>query len=243
MTRRRSRLATYLDESRDIGRSLALVIPLLLAYEVAVTILEPPVRNSAERAVGDLLGHLAPQTLTAVRRISIVALVGATLFWLGRDRARVARPQFVLGEAFLHAVALGPLVGFMLGGVGLSAETVVLDESPPQWLPFLLSVGAGLWEEIVFRLILLGGLAVLLVRGLALRPRAAIGVAIVVSALAFATYHHVGASGEPFALDRFAFRSFAGTILGLLFALRGFAVVVYMHVFYDVLCDVRMLLT
>lgn len=243
MSRRRSRLATYLEESRDIGRSLALVVPLLLAYEVAVTILEPPVRNSAERAVGDFLGQLAPPTLTAVRRVSIVTLVGAALFWIGRDRARVSRPHFVLGEALLHAVALGPLVGFMLGGVGLSAETVVLEASPPRWLPFLLSVGAGLWEEIVFRLVLLGGLAVLLARGLSLRPRAAIGVAIVVSALVFAIYHHVGASGEPFALERFAFRAFAGTILGLLFALRGLAVVVYMHVFYDVLCDVRLLLT
>ena len=70
----------------------------------------------------------------------------------------------------------------------------------------------------------------------------AMGVALVVSSLVFALYHHVGAAGEPFALDRFAFRAAAGTILGLLFALRGLAVVVYMHVFYDLLCDLRAIL-
>ena len=62
-----------------------------------------------------------------------------------------------------------------------------------------------------------------------------------ISALAFALYHHVGHSGEPLTLGRFAFRAVAGTILGILFAFRGLAVVVYMHVFYDLLCDLRSL--
>jgi membrane protease YdiL (CAAX protease family) len=105
-----------------------------------------------------------------------------------------------------------------------------------------MSVGAGLWEELVFRLGVMGSLVFLLTRREFLSPRSALGVALLVSALTFALYHHVGSAGEPFALDRFAFRAAAGTILGLLFALRGLAVVVYMHVFYDLLCDLRTLL-
>ena len=70
---------------------------------------------------------------------------------------------------------------------------------------------------------------------------AATAIAVLVSSLAFALYHHLGAYGEPLVAGRFVFRLLAGTILGVLFATRGLAVVVYMHVFYDVLCDLRTL--
>jgi membrane protease YdiL (CAAX protease family) len=102
-------------------------------------------------------------------------------------------------------------------------------------------VGAGLWEEIVFRLLLLGGIAFVLARTTSLGPPGTLSIAIVASALAFAAYHHMGNLGEPFEVSRFAFRAVAGTILGILFAFRGLAVVVYMHVFYDLLCDVQAL--
>jgi membrane protease YdiL (CAAX protease family) len=128
----------------------------------------------------------------------------------------------------------------MLGGLGLSLRPP-LEGGSPAWLPFLMSVGAGVWEELVFRLALLGGLTLLLVRVLKLDLTVATGAAVIASALVFALYHHLGEMGEPLVAPRFAFRFLAGTILGVLFATRGLAVVVYMHVFYDLLCDVRAL--
>jgi len=199
--------------------------------------------------VARMLTHVPPQARHALRAAGLAAILVATLAWLWRGPRRQAPPPGrVLGEAFLHALWLGPLVGLLvrgaLGFAGLSAATADLRAgvADPVWLPFLMSVGAGLWEELVFRLGLMAGLAFLLTRRGVLAPRGAMGVALVVSSLVFALYHHVGDAGEPFALDRFAFRAAAGTILGLLFALRGLAVVVYMHVFYDLLCDLRALL-
>lgn len=245
MRRTRSRLEIYVEESRDVAWSLALVVPLLLAYEVSSAILQPPVRNAAEQAVADALGHIAPATLLVLRRLVMGGLLVGALLALRRPRNRVARPHHVLAEALLLAGLLGPLVARMVGGIGLSvaAEPAPAAGALPSWLPFLLSIGAGLWEEIVFRFGLLGGLAFLLARLPALHRRGAVGVAVVLSALAFALYHHLGAAGEPFTLDRFAFRAVAGTILGVLFVTRGLAVVVYMHVFYDVFCDLRMTLS
>ena len=66
-------------------------------------------------------------------------------------------------------------------------------------------------------------------------------MAILLSALVFSLYHHVGPGGEPLVADRFLFRGLAGILLGVVFAWRGLAVVVYMHVFYDVLCDLRLM--
>ena len=241
MRRKPSALAVYIVESRGIGLSLFMVVPLLMAYEVAMLTLQAPLRNGAEMLVSQAFGQLPVGAVVLLRRIILALLVAAAFVWARRDPPRVARPQWILSEALLLALLLGPLVGGLVGGLGLSAEAVVAPGEHPAWLPFLLSIGAGLWEEIVFRLVLLGGLAVLLGRFTGMTRPGALAVSVVASALAFALYHHVGDLGEPFAPDRFAFRAVAGTILGILFAYRGLAIVVYMHVFYDVLCDLRAL--
>ena len=231
-------LRAYLAETREIGLSLLLVLPLLLAYEVAMLLLDAPVRNGAELAVSQFVSRLPPESLTVLRRGMILLLMALALVLVHRQPPRVARARYVLIEAALLALALGPAVGWLVGGVGLSAPS---GAAGGPWLPFLLSVGAGIWEEIVFRLALLGGLTLALTRATGAPAAVAVGTAVVVSSLAFALYHHLGHAGEPLTASRFLFRSVAGTILGLLFVFRGLAVVVYMHVFYDLLCDLRSL--
>jgi len=242
---RASALATYLHESRDIGLSLMMVLPLLLAYEIVMLCVTVPVRNGAEAATLNLLQQLPAASLVALRRGIVLLLMVVSLALLLRKRPKVARARWVLVEALLLSLALGPFVSALVGGVGLSASASATSGAnagqAPAWLPFLLSVGAGLWEELVFRLALLGGLAFVLARAFKVPQRAALASAIIVSSLAFALYHHVGESGEPLEAGRFAFRAIAGTILGVLFAFRGLAVVVYMHVFYDLICDLRTL--
>lgn len=236
-----SPLEIYLAETRDIGLSLALVVPLLLAYEILMLLLQAPLRNGAEMVVMQSLSHLPPETLSIVRRSAVGLLIVASVLWVRTHPPAVARARWVLLESLALALVLGPLVGFLVGRIGLSVAAPVSAESYGPWMPFLLSVGAGLWEEIVFRLFLLGGLAFVLARTTSLGAPGALSIAIVTSALAFAFYHHVGDFGEPFEASRFAFRAIAGTILGVLFVFRGLAVVVYMHVFYDLLCDVQAL--
>jgi len=240
-TARRSALAAYLDESRDIGLSLLLVLPLLLGYEIAMALLGPPVRNAAEDAVVSLASRLTPETAAWLRRGLICLLLALAVVLARREAPAVARARWLLLEALVLALALGPLVGWMIGGLGLSMHPPSSIGSSPTWLPFLLSVGAGVWEELVFRLALLGGVTLVLTRALHVPTLVATGTAVLVSALAFALYHHVGVTGEPLEPGRFAFRLIAGTILGVLFVTRGFAVVVYMHVFYDQICDLRAL--
>jgi len=238
---RSSGLRTYLEETREIGLSLLLVLPLLLAYEIAMLLLNAPARNGAELAVARLVDRLPPQSLVLLRRGLTLLLMLVALVLVRRHPPRVARARFVLLEALLFALALGPAVGWLVGGIGLSAPSSVPGAQAPVWLPFLLSIGAGLWEELVFRLLLLGGLTLLLTRALGAAPAVSVAIAVLVSSLAFALYHHLGDGGEPLTASRFLFRSIAGTILGLLFVFRGLAVVVYMHVFYDLLCDLRSL--
>ncbi len=237
--RTRSAVSLYLEETREISWSLAMVVPLLLAYEVTMLLIQAPLRNGAEMVVSEALQQLPPSSLDLMRRVLLAGLALATLIWVRRAPPSVARAHWMLLEALCLALVLGPLVGWMVGHIGLSASVPLSAAPPPPWLHFMLSIGAGLWEEIVFRLLLLGGLAYVLTRLTPFTGQGALAISIVVSSLVFAFYHHVGDMGEAFVPARFAFRCAAGTILGILFAFRGLAVVVYMHVFYDVLCDLR----
>src|SRR5262249_2277663 len=95
-------------------------------------------------------------------------------------------------------------------------------------------VGAGIYEEVMFRLVLFAGMAKLL--HLAALPRwAAVPMAALASALLFAAAHHVGPYGERMDSYIFLFRTMAGVYFALLFQLRGFGVAAGAHACYDVL--------
>ncbi len=232
-------LARYAREARDLDLSLLMVVPLLATYELAMVVVDSPVRNGAEMVLTELFRQVDPRMLATWRWIVMGLLATFGAIGVVRHRRRIARAHWILLEALVFALVLGPAVGWMVGRIGLS----VPGSDPtgaPAWMAMLLSVGAGIWEELLFRFMLLGGLVVILHRAVRLNHATALAVSILVSALAFAFYHHVGDFGEPLELHRFAFRTVAGTLLGILFATRGLAVVVYMHVFYDLLCDLRL---
>ena len=63
---------------------------------------------------------------------------------------------------------------------------------------------------------------------------AAYAIAAVLGALLFSFVHYIGAFGDPFALDSFAFRFLFGLALNVLFLLRGFGVAAWTHALYDV---------
>ena len=97
----------------------------------------------------------------------------------------------------------------------------------------VLSLGAGVHEELLFRLIMVGGGVWLLTRALGLRRWLAVGIAMVVSSVLFSAAHHV-IGGEPFRVGAFTYRLLCGLVFATLFQTRGFAVAVYTHALYDI---------
>lgn len=113
------------------------------------------------------------------------------------------------------------------------------NSAPPRLAAAISFVGAGIYEELLFRLFLYPIL--LRVIQLAAPPwPMAVGLAMILSALAFASAHHLGPYGEPFQGRIFLFRSLAGIYFAALFQLRGFGVAVGTHACYDVIVGVAM---
>ncbi len=204
----------------DLGASLVLIFPLLLAYELGALVVGRV--NGADVVTGVLYAIAGSRTMFLLIH---VVLAIAFLWWIRRGRRwgsltlDVVAP--VVLEAAVYAFTLGTVVSIVVDrllGLGISGPSIVA------------ALGAGVHEELVFRLILVSGLVMFARR--AVPARAAVAIAIVISAVLFAAAHH--AAGEPWSAHAFAFRTFAGIAFALIFWFRSLAHAVYAHVLYDI---------
>jgi membrane protease YdiL (CAAX protease family) len=105
-------------------------------------------------------------------------------------------------------------------------------------------IGAGIYEELVFRLILICALMLLLQDVLRLSHKNSITLAVLVSAGLFSAHHHIiflnGQFGQTVAFNwaEFGFRTVAGVYFAVLFAIRGFGITAGTHAFYDIIATV-----
>ncbi len=233
---RRWTYSDYVGWIRDVFVSLALLLPLLAAYEALVIYYSVDLRNSAEILLKDLSGILGNLTIWLQRLVIVFTLVvGARVLQRNVPLLRIY-PLFLL-ESTLIALLLGPLASWVLAAFGV--KLAPQETSDHSWV---LSLGAGVYEELVFRLLVLAGTFSLLQRVVHFQSRAAYGAALIVSAISFSLYHHLGPHGEPFDLGVALFRFVAGILLGVLFLLRGLASCAYVHSLYDLFCDLRVAL-
>ena len=119
-----------------------------------------------------------------------------------------------------------------MGGVPLAA-TAIAAPALPLGTQLVVSLGAGIYEELLFRVLLVSGIAGL---GLLLgwHRSVALLVAIVVSALIFSGFHYLGPLGDELTLPSFTFRAIAGLLFSGLYAVRGFGIAAWTHALYDV---------
>lgn len=105
-----------------------------------------------------------------------------------------------------------------------------------QWVDQIVrSLGAGIYEELVFRLIAITLLGMIFIDVMRIPRSAAVVFIILASAAIFAGSHHQPIGSEPFNALRFFFRTGAGVYLACLFIFRGFGVAAGTHAFYNVI--------
>jgi membrane protease YdiL (CAAX protease family) len=226
------------SDPRNLLTSLVLVFPLFLIYQVGV-LFTLPVLNGADFLTVLLFRNLGLSTTAYLGYTGAVAVAFAIAVAVLRRRQhfnpRLIVPVFV--ESAIYALTMGSLIVFVMtrafgisprlaGGDGLIAQQGFGTR-------FVMSLGAGVYEETVFRLGLMTGVAALLGKVAGLRRWIAFTFALLVSSVLFSAMHHIPPYGDPLHLGVFVFRVLAGAIFGVIFWFRGFAVVVYTHALYD----------
>ncbi len=140
----------------------------------------------------------------------------------------------LMGLSKLVDLGFSKLDGFQAGPLSVATPTL--------WEPLLGFIGAGIYEEALFRLALIP----LLYRALRLLTFPGLPasiLAITTSSVLFSLAHHAGSPGEAFSLFAFVFRWAAGVFFAYIFVVRGFAVAVGTHSAYDLLvgwCEVHL---
>jgi membrane protease YdiL (CAAX protease family) len=109
----------------------------------------------------------------------------------------------------------------------------LLSVSTPPLSMLVLSIGAGIYEELVFRLIACTVLSFLFIDVLELRKPVGYVLIVLISSLMFSLYHYLG--NEAFQWRSFVFRTAAGIYFGIVFMFRGFGVSAGTHAAYDIL--------
>jgi membrane protease YdiL (CAAX protease family) len=223
-------------DPKDLLTSLVLVFPLFLIYQVGV-LFTLPVLNGADFLTVFLFRNLGLSTGAYLAYTAAVAVAFAIAVAVLR-RKRQFNPKLILPvfiESAIYALTMGSLIVFVMTRV-LHVSPRLAGGIAGQGLGtrFVMSLGAGVWEETVFRLGIMTGVALLLERVLGLGRWVAIIVALAVSSVLFSAMHHIPPYGDPLQLGVFTFRVLAGCFFGLVFWFRGFAIAVYTHALYDI---------
>jgi hypothetical protein len=235
----------YLELTRSLTYSLLFTLPLLLLYELGTLLMSRAhpnaLRTGADVLLRSLLSAGGLSGTAAFTGLLVAIAVVLILLEQRRKRVplRVAPFAGMAAESIVYAVLFGAVVGTMtswvLGGMGtrLAAGEGPLDSlGVPQGI--VLSLGAGVYEELVFRVLLVGGLWALFRSSGLTRGKAGLFSALL-AALIFSGFHYIGPYGDQWAMASFVFRFLAGLAFSVLFLVRGFGITAWTHALYDVL--------
>ncbi|WP_263841523.1 CPBP family glutamic-type intramembrane protease [Salinibacter sp.] len=232
---------TYHRATRSATYGFLSALPLFVFYETTIVLVNldatRPVRVEAGVWIKELL--MMTGASGGLGLALLVAGGGLAAYLLDRDRDIPLRSRYfvgLVGESAAYAVGVALVVSSAVGA--LFAAIPPADGA--LWAQLALSIGAGLYEELVFRVLLVGGLAALLGTLMESSPAAYVLAAGVGAAL-FSLAHYVGPLGDPFALPSFAFRFLFGLALNALFLARGFGIAAWTHALYDVMVVTGML--
>jgi hypothetical protein len=231
----------YWRASRAPRYSLTFAFPLLLAYELLAFLLSHDalagVRNGADVLLKSLFLGLGGRNGLIAFGIVMVG-TAVVLVWQDRRRSGAIELRFfplMAAESVLYALVFGlvagTLTGLLLRGLAASASRLALQEALSLGLPsrLMISLGAGIYEELLFRVLLVGSLA-----WFGWSAGAAGLAATVIGALIFSAFHYIGPYGDRLELASFTFRAIAGVLFSALYLLRGFGITAWTHAMYDV---------
>ncbi|HYX08732.1 MAG TPA: CPBP family intramembrane glutamic endopeptidase [Bacteroidales bacterium] len=231
-------LKTYFSSTKSLLYSYLISLPLLLLYEMLIFIAQPDaehvVRISVDVWIRSLFSYLGPDVLSIT--LIFVALLGIFVLYRERDKLSSLKPSYffnMLIEASLYAFLLSLLISTLVGQI-LQLMQAGPVESLSLFQQFALSLGAGLYEELFFRVILVS-ILLFIFQKIFSKKYIAFAVSMVLAAAIFSLAHYVGALGDPFTLGTFLFRFLFGLALNAIYIWRGFGMAAWTHAIYDLM--------
>jgi hypothetical protein len=242
----------YRQSSRAPRYSLLFALPLLVFYQIlAAAVPAGPhggVRNGADVLLQAVFVWIAGAWGP---RLFMACLIGVGLWLVAKDlRAHPGRLRAaIFGVMLAESVGLALVFGVVVGGLtaALLGQPLPLSAAAggggavplDRGTVLMLSLGAGIYEELLFRVVLVGVFAWVGRRVLGWRPLTAGTSAAVAGALIFSAFHYIGTYGDAWDVYSFVFRTIAGLFFSALYLTRGFGITAWTHALYDVFLLLR----
>jgi len=221
---------------------LIFIVPLLLFYQIASFVHATPVAGAGgKQVVAFLLMLDFFRLFGAVGNVlPLLAVIAILLSWhLARKDPWDFDPKLyagMSGESILWGIPF-VVIGMAVSRQGphpvMAPATAAAADT--LWSNLVLSVGAGVYEELLFRLIAINLLSIIIMDFFELRPSTGIPIIIFATAALFSAYHLMV---EPFDAGVFVFRTAIGVYLAGIYIYRGFGIAVGAHTTYDIFVTV-----
>jgi len=227
--------SSYWRSTRSPLYSFLFTIPLFLVYEIGIFLTTKDnflvLRNGADALMRQILENFGIIGLHGIGAIFLICF--GVVFFIQRkywNDTRIYGDYFLLmmGESFAWSICL---YYFM------SNVYVLLMNPSGQILvqQVTLSVGAGIYEELFFRVVIISLVASILGFVFQWSSKMKKWISMIIAAGIFSAFHFIGEYGDYFSFDLFLIRFFAGLGLGTLYFLRGFGITAWSHSLYDLI--------
>ena len=236
---------SYWNVTKNIYYSLLFILPMLFLYEVMCWIQyfdkSAKTRNGADVLIRHLIMGIGNNSELIYGLILLIIIFGVMFF--NREVVKNGQLKFIF-LLLMIAESILWCIGFVI--LMSVSEKLLLSIMERNIIPeqFYLAIGAGIWEELLFRVGAIGLSLSFLTKVIGYSGFYSAFIAILLSALIFSLFHYLGPFGDNFAYKSFYLRTLAGIFLGSLYLFRGFGITVYTHIFYDMaIISIPVLLT
>ena len=225
---------SYWKVTKNIYYSLLFIFPMLFLYEMMCWIQfagkSAEIRNGADVFLRQLIMGFGKHSESIYGLLLIIVFFGIMFF--NRNVVKKERLKFTF-LLFMFAESLLWSLGFLI--LMSISERITLSILERNIIPeqFYLAIGAGIWEELLFRVGAIGLCLILLTKIIKYSGIFSALIAILFAAVLFSLFHYIGPFGDIFTYKSFYIRTWAGIFLGSLYLFRGLGITVYTHIFYD----------
>ena len=226
---------SYFLQTRSSFYSFLFTIPLFFIYEVGILFLSKDdilvVRNGADFLMRSILESFGIFGLYGLGAIFLIGFIITYIYFFNDKSNKSIRADYLfimIFESVCWALILYFLLSkFMLVLMNPIGKTITQQVT--------LAVGAGIYEEFLFRVMLISGLTGIIGFVFLWSEKVRKAAALIIAAGIFSAFHFMGDYGDFFSMELFLLRFFADIVLGVLYIARGFGITAYAHSIYDLI--------
>ena len=226
-------MSQYLTVSKSPLYSFIFTLPLFLLYEVGIFLISSrdidQLRNGADVLMRQVLESFGIYGMYGFGGTFLIGFLIAFIRQKKNLRTSEIESRFLL-IMFFESIAWATLLVIMMIKIptflSLSNEDHLIQQ-------VVLAIGAGIYEEFVFRVLLISGLTILFGLIFNWGEFGKTFLSVIISSAIFSIFHFFGSYGDTFSFPLFFVRFFAGIFLAMIYIFRGFGIAAYAHSIYD----------